>query len=229
VSAATLPPAVQLVDFVPMAQRAVDIDADALVRLRSGPPAASATSAEPAAATIAAFVRLPYDVLAGRTIAVDRPCLSFDVTVSADELITWLASAGAGATPIAKDAHWLTPLPPRAGWERIELVPDREIRNLVRSGAQLAQSAASRTGQQALLSSIVLSVTSTSTGRSAEVPLGPISALTRMGFLPRDASAAVDVAPGWIRIAAPYGSTFIGSGSGALGGLDLLGGLGGLR
>jgi hypothetical protein len=42
-----------------------------------------------------------------------------------------------------------------------------------------------------------------------------------MGFLPRGAQAAVDVAPGWIRIAAPYGSTFVTTGVSPLGMLNL--------
>jgi hypothetical protein len=35
-----------------------------------------------------------------------------------------------------------------------------------------------------------------------------VSALTRMGFLPRGSHAAVDIAGRWLRVAAEYGSVF---------------------
>lgn len=213
----------QVGDFAPLAERAVSVDAASLIRFRRGP------------ATIAGYVRLPYDVLAGRTLAVPRAGEPpFDVTVAAADFLRW-AAEGAGNTaedsagqaaansageqpPAAKDAHWLSALPPRRGWQRVELVPEAVIRDLIRSGASLAPTADSRRGQEALLSSVVL--TATAPGQRVEVPLGALSALTRMGFLPRDAQAAVDVAPGWIRVATTLGSTFVSTGN-ALGMLTL--------
>jgi hypothetical protein len=187
----------QLADFGPLAERALSVEPDSMIRLRA------------AGATVSGYVRLPYEVLAGRTIAVtglasDGPS---DLTVSAQDFLSWLDGGG---DPASKDAHWLSALPPRAGWQRIELVPDAAIREVVRSGALLAQSATSRSGQQSLLDSIVL--TAQSDQQRVEVPLGPLSALTRMGFLPRGSEAAIDIAPGWLRVAAPRGSTFISSG-----------------
>jgi hypothetical protein len=92
------------------------------------------------------------------------------------------------------------------------VVPDQAIREVVRSGALLARDTTSRPEQQALLSSIVLTTVSDD-GRSVEVPLGPLSALTRMGFLPRGSEAVIDAAPGWIRVAAAYGSTYFNDGN----------------
>jgi hypothetical protein len=195
----------QLRDFTPLAERAVSVDAASLIRFRRGP------------ATVAGYVRLPYDVLAGRTLALQSlGDGSFDATVSAADFLRWVDDPA--VVPVAKDAHWLSALPPRAGWQRVELVPDSVIRDLIRSGASLAPDAASRRGQEALLASVVL--TATAPGQRVEVPLGPLSALTRMGFLPRDAQAAVDVAPGWIRVATTLGSTFVSTGN-ALGMLSL--------
>lgn len=199
----------QVGDFAPLAERAVSVDPASLIRFRRGP------------ATMAGYVRLPYDVLAGRTVALPTGGeRSLDVTVAAAEFLRWLqdAAGDSAVMPTAKDAHWLSALPPRAGWQRVELVPDSVIRNLIRSGASLAPEASSRRGQESLLGSVVL--TATAPGQRVEVPLGPLSALTRMGFLPRDASAAVDVAPGWIRVATSLGSTFVGTGN-ALGMLTL--------
>jgi hypothetical protein len=98
-------------------------------------------------------------------------------------------------------------------------VPDAAIREIIRSGVSRAQDANTAANQQSLLSAIVL------TAQAGEirvpVPLGPVSALTRMGFLPRDCEAAVDILPGWIRLAAPYGSTFVTTGVSPLGMLNL--------
>jgi hypothetical protein len=198
----------ELADFAPMAERALSADSGTLIRLR----AALAAGPGQELGVIAGFVRLPYDVLAGRAIAarVDEAC---DVTYSAADFLSWLDADGEpyAAEPARHDARWLTGLPPRSGWRRIEVVPDQAIREVVRSGALLARDATSRPEQQALLDSIVLTVSDE--GHSVQVPLGPLSALTRMGFLPRGSEAVVDTAPGWIRVAAAYGSTYFNDGN----------------
>jgi hypothetical protein len=200
----TLPTRDAVLDFLPLAQRVLAIDPASAIRLRGD------------GATISAFVRLPYDVLAGRTIESD-PSEPFDLTVEAAAFVEWVDRGG--SAPQRRDALWLAPLPPRAGWRRIDVVPDHEIREIVRSGALLAQGTATRAGQESLLGSVVLHASRGD--ESVEVPLGPLSALTKMGFLPRDAQAAIDVARGWIRIAAPFGSTFVASGQSPLGMLGL--------
>jgi hypothetical protein len=187
-------------DFAPLAERALSVDREAMIRLRA------------ADGMIGGYVRLPFEVLAGRSIVADYYD-RLDVTVSAADLIGWLD--GSGSTPVRRDAHWLTALPPVAGWHRVETVPDTVIRGLIRSGAQLAQRAGTRAEQESLLSSVVL--TARSAEHTVDVPLGPLSALTRMGFLPRGGSAAVDVCGGWTRVAAPFGSTFVGTGTAGLG------------
>ncbi len=190
-------PSVAAADFGPLADRVLGLNPDdPFLRLRGG------------GEVLQGFVRLPYDVLAGRSLALPEAPV-FDRTVSAADFLRWLDDPE--QTPAGRDASWLAALPPRGGWERIEVVPDSAVREVVRSGALLAPSATSRSGQQSLLSSIVL--TARSETRTVEVPLGPLSALTRMGFLPRGGHAAVEVAPGWIRVAAGYGSTYIAQGN----------------
>lgn len=204
------PSSESLLDLVPLARRVAVVEAGSPLRLR--------TTTD----RLAAYVRLPYDVIAGRTISADQPDLEAgDVTYDATEFADWVeAGAAAAEAPIRRDALWLGPLPPLSGWRRIDVVPDEEIRNVVRSGALLAPSATTRIGQQSLLAATVLHV---SRGEEVvDVPLGPLSALTKMGFLPRDSQAAIDVAPGWIRVAAAFGSTFVSSGSNPLGMLNLL-------
>ncbi|HJQ00039.1 MAG TPA: hypothetical protein VJ851_00420 [Jatrophihabitans sp.] len=184
-------------DFAPLAERALSVDGDALIRFRSGER------------RVGGFVRLPFEVLAGRTIEAAGVAGSFDVTVSAKQFLVWLD--GDGGEPTRADARWLSALPPRDGWRRIDIVPDTAIREVIRSGALLAQAADTRPGQQALLDSIVLTARAES-GPPVEVPLSVLSALTRMGFLPRGGEAAVDTARGWIRLAAAYGSTYVSDG-----------------
>ena len=195
----------QLADFAPLAERALSVEPASMIRFRAQDD------------LVAGFVRLPYDVLAGRTLrsVVAAP---FDQTVAAADFLRWLDDQA--LEPAGKDAHWLSALPPRTGWRRVETVPDTVVRDLVRQGAALAQTAATRPSQQALLESVVLRV---SAGQEqVEVPLSVLSALTRMGFLPRQGQAAVDTAPGWLRVAAPLGSTFLSTGQNTLGMLGLL-------
>ena len=198
----------RLRDFAPLAERALSVADDALIRFRTHQD------------RIGGFVRLPFDVLAGRTIEAtgagsarsagdNQPASDSDVTVAAQQFLNWLDDGA--DEPVRADVHWLSALPPRSGWRRVEIVPDTVIRELVRSGALLAQGADTRPGQQALLDSIVLTAHADS-GPPVQVPLGALSALTRMGFLPRDGQAAVDTAAGWIRLASTYGSTYVSDG-----------------
>ena len=211
-----------LTGLLPMVERALSIEPAADIRIRvSG-------------GRLSAFVRLPFDVLAGCTLDAHDTVGSagIDVAVAAAELLEWCTSRAHGAShssaggsaadaePQRRDAHWLTAVPPRDGWQRIEIVPGEVVRRVVRSGAELAPSVASRTAQQSLLASTVL--TATNTELSVDVPLGLLSGLVRMGFLPPDGAAAIDIHPRWLRVAAGFGSTYRQR-AGA--GLDLLGGL----
>jgi hypothetical protein len=188
----------QLADFIPLAQRAVSIEPASMIRFRA------------AEQRVAGFVRLPYEVLAGRTLAAE-PAAAFDITVAAADFLRWAEQSG--PAPAGKDAHWLSALPPRQGWRRVEVVPDSVIRDLVRSGAELAGGVTSRQSQESLLDSVVLTITGDGSAPPVQVRLGALTALTRMGFLPRDSEAAVDVHSGWTRIAAAYGSTYVSDGN----------------
>lgn len=199
-AAAALPSAAALGDFAPMAERALSIDSDSVLRFRGTPD------------RIAGFVRLPFDVVAGRTVAVDGLADRFDVTFAAGEFLAWVD--GDGELPIRRDARWLSPLPPTTGWQRLDQVPAATIRELVDAGAALARQTQSRAAQQSLLSSIVLTAVSSEDDRvagrprRADVPLGPLSALARLDFMLEGSDVAVDVAPGWTRVATQLGSAY---------------------
>jgi hypothetical protein len=200
----------ELTEMAPLLRRAVALDARALARIRTGP------------ARVSVLVRLPFAVLVARTVAAQNDA-QLDRTVAAADLLGWLDGT-VSVPPEARDAAWRGATPPTTGWLRVDAVPDDVIRGLVRSGATALQEAASREGvpdaqpraevADALLDAVVL--TADGGGRHAEVTLRVLSALTRMGFLPRGSSAAIDVAGRWVRVAGEYGSVFAEADSGLL-------------
>ncbi|HEY8302438.1 MAG TPA: hypothetical protein VIG48_11090 [Jatrophihabitans sp.] len=192
----------QLAELVPLIRRAADLDPATLVRVRR--------SGE----RLALIVRLPFGVLAARTL--ESPAAdALDTTVRAGELLAWLDDDRRDR-PDARDAEWRGGTPPDRGWHRIERVPDTELRPLVRTGALTLKQAAEREGvpgaqprqevADALLDSVVLSVGDQT--HSADITLRTLSALTRLGFLARDSHAAVDVAGRWIRVVGAYGTVY---------------------
>ena len=199
-----------LTEMAPLLRRVVTLDARAVARVRAGP------------ARVTVLVRLPFAVLVARTVAAQTED-QLDRTVAAADLLAWLDGTVAVA-PEPRDAAWRGAAPPATGWHRVDTVPDDVIRGIVRSGALALQEAAAREGvpgaqpradvADALLDAVVL--TAEGAGRRAEVSLRVLSALTRMGFLPRGSSAAIDVAGRWVRVAGEYGSVFAEGDSGLL-------------
>jgi hypothetical protein len=132
------------------------------------------------------------------------------------DFIDWLDGEPGRAAPAGHDAEWRSGRPPQQGWRRVETIPDDVVRGLVRSGALTLKEAAEREGlpnaqpraevADALLDSIVL--TAEQGAMRAEVSLRMLSALVRMGFLPRDSHLAIDIAGRWLRLAATYGSAY---------------------
>jgi hypothetical protein len=194
-----------VVELAPLVRRAVDLDPAALVRVRRD------------GAHVSLLVRLPFGVLAARTVEADRDGVDVDVdvTLRGSDVLAWL-DGSTDEPPQSRDALWRGGSPPRSGWQRVDRVPDADIRPLVRSGALTLKEAADREGvpgaqpreavADALLDSVVLTVTGA--GHTVEITLRTLSALTRLGFLPRDSHAAIDVAGRWVRVAAAYGSVY---------------------
>ena len=193
----------QLSDTAPLVRRVVGLDPRSLVRVRLS------------AGSVTSFVRLPFDVLVGRTVKTRWAGGEIDCVVSARDLLAWLDGTSREPPP-PRDALWHGTIPPGGGWRRVEMIPDAIVRNLVRKGAGALQDAAQREGvpggqpraevADALLDSVV--VTAQASGLRAEVTLRTLSALTRMGFMPRGSRAAIDLSGRWLRVAAEYGSVY---------------------
>jgi hypothetical protein len=203
VSRARLAPAVVYSEFEPLLRRIADLAPDTLVRLKHRPQ------------RVTALVRTPFQVTAARSIATSHSAPpDQDVTLTAGDLLAWLDGA---ELPERRDAQWHWPVPPERGWQHLDDVPDDVLRGLVRSGSQTLAEAAEREGvpgaqpraetADALLDSVVLTV-STEAGVRAELTLRTVSALVRLGFLPRESPAKVAVSGRWTRVAGSFGSVF---------------------
>ena len=202
-SAIAPPSRANLVELEPLVRRAASLAPGTLVRLRLQ------------SRTVTAFVRLPFGVLAGRSVPLDHSPNGVDSTYAAGELLTWIDDP-AGVAPTTRDADWRDGLPPSGNWRKVEVVPDDVIRGLVKAGAATLAQAAEREGvpgaqpraevADALLNSIVLTVADATL--QVEIDLRMASALTRMGFLPPNSVATVDVAGRWKRIAGRFGSIY---------------------
>ncbi|HEY3088382.1 MAG TPA: hypothetical protein VGJ59_09990 [Jatrophihabitantaceae bacterium] len=193
----------QLAGIAPLARRVAGLDPRGLLRIRLDGRVA------------AAYALLPFGVLVGRTVRVDPGGVSIQCVVRARELISWL-DGEVDEPPRRRDMKWRGALPPALGWRRVETVPDEVVRDVVRKGAATFRQAAAREGApgaqpraevaDALLDSVVLSATEGDL--HAEITLRAMSALTRMGFLPRGSYVAIDVSGRWSRLAAEYGSVY---------------------
>lgn len=222
----------QLGDLIPLLRRVEMLDPERPVRLR-----VDAAQEPSGASSITAFIALPFDVLISRALPWSDDYPAMDRTVGLVPLIDFLL--GEGPEPAAQDELWRGGLPPARGWTRLDTVDDDVIRERVRVGAtalkELNDQAAG--GEQvrpvaveALLDSVVLTVTAdpgtgpAAAGASAPIPLRTLSALTRMGFVRRDSAVGIDVARGWIRVAAVFGAAYAATASGP--GAPRTGGLG---
>jgi hypothetical protein len=125
----------ELAGLAALLRRAVSLQAAAVTRVRFGPE------------TVSGLVRLPFDVLVGRSVTrspvrssatiSDATGSDFvgDITVSARELLDWLDEPGA-AFPTAQERAWQGSVPPISGWHPVEVIPAAAVRDVVAQAAQ---------------------------------------------------------------------------------------------
>jgi hypothetical protein len=196
--------AAQRGDLAAFVERAVRLDAAAVIRLRAR-----------SGGLLGAWVATGFDVLASRVVAgTVRPD---DLSVGADELARGLAAvddSGYVNPGFPMDSVWRGALPPDSGFTHLDDVPARLMLDLAQRGAQLAKEHGSAHGPPvSLLDQEVVRVSAADV--SMGIPMRCVFALTAMGFLPQspevvdvDEIVRVRVLPAWLRIDARFGSVY---------------------
>ncbi|GAA4706497.1 hypothetical protein [Phytohabitans rumicis] len=165
----------------------------------------------------ALWARLPWAVLASRTVAGAGPD---DATVSAADLLAEIGRGG-DALPERRDQGWRWPLPP-AGARVVESLPATDLRRIAAAAAGTLRAASEhgvggrpvgeRAVRDALLDHVAIVVTTG--GMRVEVPQRLVQGVARMGFLGRSDQAEgetvrVQTVGRWVGLAAPYGVAWL--------------------
>lgn len=192
-----IPDAAERDDLGAFVARAVRLDSDALVRLRSGN------------GRVDAWVASPFDTLVTRSVSGEvGPA---DLTVTGSDLLAALAVVGGAAVDPGRpvDALWRSELPPREGWRAVDQVPAGVLSDLADRGAAVARQNPGPRGTPpaGLLDQKVITVSGA--GYDVRVPLRCLLALSGMGFLGghvTDETVRVSATDTWLRLDARYGA-----------------------
>jgi hypothetical protein len=196
--------AAQRADLTAFVERAVRLDAAAVIRLRAR-----------SGGGFTAWAATGFDVLASRVVAgTVRPD---DLAVGADELARGLAavdSSGYVDPGFPMDSAWRGALPPDSGFIHLDDVPACLMLDLAQRGAELAKEHSGAQGPPvSLLDQEVIRVSAADV--SVGVPMRCVFALTAMGFLPQSSEAVgadeivrVRTLRAWLRIDARFGSVY---------------------
>lgn len=192
-----IPDPIDRVDLGVFVSRAVRLDSEALVRLRT------------AGDRLHAWVDTPFDALVTRSM---RGMLwPGDLTIKGTDLLA--AVGGIGDTVVdpgrAQDALWRCALPPERGWRAVDQVPAEVLADLARQGAAVAGTNPGPHGSPPshLLDQKVITVSGA--GLDVGVPLRCLFALSGMGFVSNPSSAEtvrVWATDSWLRLDARYGA-----------------------
>jgi hypothetical protein len=183
--------------------RLVRLDASAVVRVRP-------TGTD----HLTLWARLPFDVLAARTVAGDWPD---DATVAAADLLAVVSGGGTFELPRRRDAEWRGSLPPERGWQHLDAIPADVVRKLVEAGGRAFRAAGDAVAQvagESLLDHETLRVSGENSPEVA-VPFRLLLGLARMAFLGEE-PVTVAVVGAWVRLAADHGVVYRRTGSALL-------------
>lgn len=200
-------------DLAAFLARLIHYDRAAAVRMQAGGGA------------LAVFGRPPsFEVLAIRTARLAE-AVTFDVTVSAGELLESLSGAECAVPGEVTGPPWAGVLPPRGGWRELPGLPQvREMR-----GAVAAAVAEFRARDEALPDErrtraerdrIGREIWSRTVGGTG-LPLRAVHAAQSLGFLRPGVPVALLTSGTWLRLRTPYGSVALRTSdpSSGLGGL----------
>ncbi|MGH3764707.1 MAG: hypothetical protein ACRDS0_14570 [Pseudonocardiaceae bacterium] len=189
-----IPDPVERDDLGVFVARAVRLDSEALVRLRSG------------GGHLHAWVDTPFDALVTRSVRGEiRPA---DLTIRGANLLSAVAvGADTAVDPGgAQDVRWRCTLPPEQGWREVDQVPAEVLAGLTDQGVAVARDNPGPPSP-ALLDQKVITVSGA--GFDVGVPLRCLFALSGMGFVGKHAAAEtvrVWATDSWLRLDARYGA-----------------------
>ncbi|MBV9061219.1 MAG: hypothetical protein JO296_13215 [Pseudonocardiales bacterium] len=191
-----IPDPVERADLGVFVARAVRLDSEALVRLRT------------ADSRLHAWVATPFDALVTRSVCggVDPS----DLTIKASDLLAAMAVVDEPVVDPGQvqDALWRCALPPERGWRAVDQVPAEVLADLADQGAAVVRASAGRHGGRPadLLDQKVITVSGA--GLDIGVPLRCLFALSGMGFVGKTAAETVRVwaTDSWLRLDARYGA-----------------------
>jgi hypothetical protein len=191
-----IPDPAERADLGVFVARAVRLDSEALVRLRT------------AGSRLHAWVATPFDALVTRSLC--GGVHPGDLTIKGSDLLATMAVVDEMVVDPgqAQDALWRCALPPERGWRAVDQVPAEVLVDLAGQGAAVARASADRRGGPPadLLDQKVITVSGA--GLDIGVPLRCLFALSGMGFLGKTAAETVRVwaTDSWLRLDARYGA-----------------------
>ncbi len=182
-----------------------------------GPPDPGPADPEPAGGRMALWASLPWEILVTRVVDAQWPAGEY----AAGALLAALGSAPAPADLAdarAGAGEWRWGLPPGAG-TAIEQIPAREIHRVGMAAEQTLRTVTQSgidgraVGQRAVRDALLdhVPITVEAAGQRVGVPQRLVQAVVRMGFLgavPTASVVLVRVQPGWVGLAADYGTAW---------------------
>ncbi|WP_295628934.1 hypothetical protein [uncultured Corynebacterium sp.] len=216
-----------------LARKAVALDAQALMRVRSVEPGSAddPVAASRPAGIARVWATTPFGPMACRTMAVtpgrDDMVVRADAVSAAtgdarsvpqlDAAVPATLDCGNGA-----DASWPGSLPTDGGWTVVDVVPATVLRDLEAQAREVAKEESGPLGPPtSLLDQKVLTVRDRGDGASAaEISMREVFALCAMGFVPaepgEDEPVRVSVKGRWRRMDGRFGSVYASEGLGVL-------------
>ncbi|SDK98490.1 hypothetical protein [Streptomyces indicus] len=171
---------------------------------------AAAVRLQAAGDALAVFGRAPaLDVVVVRGVALAGPA-ELDRTVSAGELLETVEPAGLTVPAAVTGPAWAGLLPPRAGWQQVEGLPESgqlglAVRAAVAEFKARVEELSEDKRTRAELDRIGADIWGRTLG-STPLPLRAAHAAYVFGLLRPEAPAALLAAGTWLRLRTPYGS-----------------------
>lgn len=213
------------------AYRALAVDKNALLRIRN--IAAGTDAAEDAAAgateekaTADVWLKTAFNPLAQRRIALHSNQEDVIITAAAamDLAQAKATAATEGSTyevSTQSSAAWPGYIPAKDGWQVIDAVPAKALRELEKQARAVAVESSGPLGlPTSLLDHVAMTVKDASESTSADITMREVFALCTMGFIPAEPDerepVRVSTKGRWVRLDGRFGSVYSSKSIGVL-------------